>query len=92
MAALYGLDDMQKDQLMQWEIERELESCHPLVPHIFLTQDIAEGNDIVLISDMYLPKEVIESSASESRSTISNASFVCIQWKSEIKHNWKMLF
>ena len=60
MAALYGLDDMQKDQLMQWEIEGELEAGIPLVPQISLLKKyIAEGNDIVLISDMYLPKEVI---------------------------------
>lgn len=60
MAALYGLDDMQKDQLMQWEIEGELEAVIPLVPQISLLKKyIAEGNDIVLISDMYLPKEVI---------------------------------
>lgn len=36
MAALYGLDDMQKDQLMQWEIEGELEAGIPLVPQISL--------------------------------------------------------
>lgn len=53
MAALYGLDDMQKDQLMQWEIEGELEAVIPLVPQISLLKKyIAEGNDIVLISDM----------------------------------------
>lgn len=42
MAALYGLDDMQKDQLMQWEIEGELEAGIPLVPQISLLKNILQ--------------------------------------------------
>lgn len=61
MAELYQLSVQQKEQLMAWEIEGELELSIPIPENIeWLKQLRSEGNQIVLISDMYLPKEVIQ--------------------------------
>ena len=61
MATLFPLTDEQKQQLITWECEEEIRSVIPLTDHIdMLKSYLAEGNDVVLISDMYLPKETIQ--------------------------------
>ena len=61
MATLFPLTDKQKQQLITWECEEEIRSVIPLTDHIdMLKSYLAEGNDVVLISDMYLPKETIQ--------------------------------
>lgn len=60
MATIYPLTEEQKAQLIAWECEEEIRSVVPLTKNIeVLKTRLAEGNDVVLISDMYLPKEVI---------------------------------
>lgn len=60
MATLYPLSEEQKAQLIAWECEAEIRSVLPLTDNIeYLKARLAEGNDVVLISDMYLPKEII---------------------------------
>lgn len=60
MATLHPLTEEQKEQLIRWECEEEIRSVIPLTDNIeYLKARIAEGNDVVLISDMYLPKEII---------------------------------
>lgn len=60
MAVLHSLTDEQKAQLIAWECEEEIRSVIPLKDNIdFLKACLSAGHDVVLISDMYLPKEVI---------------------------------
>ena len=60
MGELYSLTEEQKQQLIKWECEEEIQSVIPLPENIqYLKERIAEGNDVVLISDMYLPREII---------------------------------
>lgn len=57
---IYGISDEQKVLLGQWEMEAELENVIPLTERInYVKQLVAEGEDVVLISDMYLPKDFI---------------------------------
>lgn len=61
MSQLFPLSDEQKNQLIQWECEEEIRSVIPLKENIELLKSYQqEGHDIVLISDMYLPKEIIQ--------------------------------
>ncbi len=61
MATLFPLTDDQKTQLITWECEEEIRSVIPLPENIsYLKERLAEGNDVVLISDMYLPKDTIQ--------------------------------
>ena len=60
MATLFSITEEQKEQLIAWECEAEIRSVIPLKHTIqYLKDRLAEGNDVVLISDMYLPKEII---------------------------------
>lgn len=61
MAELYSLTKEQIQQLINWECEEELNSVIPLTDNItHLKKCLNDGNDVVLISDMYLPKNVIQ--------------------------------
>lgn len=60
MATLFPLSKEQRAQLISWECEAEIRSVIPLTDKIeYLKERLSEGNDVVLISDMYLPKEII---------------------------------
>lgn len=60
MAELYSLTSEQKQQLMSWECEAELDSVVPLSSQIDLLKTyLSQGHDVVLISDMYLPEKTI---------------------------------
>ena len=60
MSELHHLTEEQKAQLIAWECEEEIRSVIPLTENInYLKARLDEGNDVVLISDMYLPKETI---------------------------------
>ena len=60
MAEVYNLTEEQKDKLMQWELELEIDNVIPLENQINLVKELlAKGEKVVLISDMYLPKEFI---------------------------------
>ena len=60
MATLFSITEEQKEQLIAWECEAEIRSVIPLKHTTqYLKDRLAEGNDVVLISDMYLPKEII---------------------------------
>lgn len=60
LAYVYGLSDEQTDLLKKWELEAEIENVIPLKPQIDLVKKyLADGECVVLISDMYLPKEII---------------------------------
>ena len=58
---LYSLSDEQINALKEWELEGELENVIPLEPQINKIKKLIKNNDkVVLISDMYLPKEFIK--------------------------------
>lgn len=60
MQVLYDLSDEQIDQLMAWELEAELKDTIPLKEQIdYVKTLLSRGETVALISDMYLPKEVI---------------------------------
>lgn len=60
IGGVYGLTDVQKDNLRNWEIDIEIENTIPLPKQIELIRKyLAEGDKVILISDMYLPKNVI---------------------------------
>lgn len=57
----YNLNIKDVEQIKQWEIEAELENCEPIEENIKeIHKLLSEKNDVVLISDMYLPKKVIK--------------------------------
>jgi len=61
MADVYGLSERQTDLLKQWELETELENVIPLENQINLVKELLKnGEKVVLISDMYLPKEFVQ--------------------------------
>lgn len=60
LADVYNLTGKQQDLLKKWEIEEEINSVVPIESMIDeIKIRIHKGEDIVLISDMYLPKAVI---------------------------------
>lgn len=62
LAEIYPLPPKNIALLKQWEIEAELENVIPVDDKVaFAEQLIQDGEQVVLISDMYLPKEVIQS-------------------------------
>ena len=59
---LYSLTDEQTEQLKKWELECEYETSIPYPEKIQQVKGLIEqGETVVLISDMYLPKEFIKS-------------------------------
>lgn len=61
MADLYYLTEEQVDNLMKWELEAEYENSIPYPEKINeLKENIQAGNKVILISDMYLPKDFIQ--------------------------------
>lgn len=60
MQTLYELTDEQTALLRRWEIEAELEDVLPLEKPIARVKELlAAGETVILISDMYLPEDVI---------------------------------
>ena len=60
MKDLYALDENQIEKLMSWEMEAEYDNTIPLTEQINLVKALKDqGNEVVLISDMYLPKDFI---------------------------------
>lgn len=60
IANAYALSDEQVKVLMDAEVEAELASVEPIHRNIDdLIRNVQEGNDVFLVSDMYLPEEVI---------------------------------
>ncbi|MBO5387460.1 MAG: CDP-glycerol glycerophosphotransferase family protein [Lachnospiraceae bacterium] len=60
MKTTYDLSEDQISLLKQWELEGELETCIPYEDNIKkLKKLLKQGENVVLISDMYLPKEFI---------------------------------
>lgn len=56
----YNIDSKDIQQIKQWEIEAELENCEPIEENIKKVHKLLEDKqDVVLISDMYLPKNII---------------------------------
>ena len=57
---LYNLTDEQARMLGYWEVQAELEDVYPLEKPIARVKDLlAAGETVILISDMYLPGDVI---------------------------------
>lgn len=60
MKETYDLTQSQVEALMQWELEGEYENCIPVENNIkILKKHLEDGDTVVLISDMYLPKEFV---------------------------------
>ena len=61
IATTYSLTPEQASLLKEWELRAELENVIPLPEQIDQVKRLLENGDtVVLISDMYLPKDVIE--------------------------------
>ncbi|MED4993392.1 CDP-glycerol glycerophosphotransferase family protein [Bacillus safensis] len=57
---LYHLTDQQVEFLKAEEFKAEIENIEPMKDRVeYVAELVNQGNDVVLISDMYLPKEVI---------------------------------
>lgn len=60
MQEVYQLTDMQIDRMKELEQQTEIDQVIPYSEHIELVKQLLDsGNKVVLISDMYLPKETI---------------------------------
>lgn len=61
LADVYHLKEQQINLLRQWEIDTEIENIIPIQKNLdFAKQLITDGEKVILISDMYLPKEIIQ--------------------------------
>lgn len=61
MQELYDLNDEQIELLKQWELEAELENVIPVTENVQHCLNLYHsGETVVLISDMYLPKDFIQ--------------------------------
>lgn len=57
---LYGLTNEQIEHLKKWELEAEYENTIPIQERIDLVKrHIENGDKVILVSDMYLPKDFI---------------------------------
>ncbi len=60
MRQVYGLNETQCTRLKEWELEAELDNVLPIEERIVeIKNHLVKGEDVVFISDMYLPKEQI---------------------------------
>ena len=58
--SVYNLNDSQITKLMDWEVQAEYENVIPIDEMVKKAEQLVKENEtVVLISDMYLPKEVI---------------------------------
>lgn len=58
---LYDLTDEERNYLIEKEVEAELENVIPLEENINKLKEIYQkGNKVILISDMYLPEQIIK--------------------------------
>ncbi|MCV4770459.1 hypothetical protein OFC10_30920, partial [Escherichia coli] len=58
--AVYDLNDSQIKKLIEWEIQAEYENIIPVRNMVEKAEQLVHENEtVVLISDMYLPKEII---------------------------------
>ena len=72
MRELYALDDEQVELLKQWELEAELENVIPVSENVQKCLDLYHnGEAVVLISDMYLPKEFIQKMLAKANPELS---------------------
>lgn len=68
----YSLTEEQVKLLMEAEIKAELASVEPIRRNIDdLLRNVAEGNDVFLVSDMYLPEDVIRAMLAKADPRIS---------------------
>ena len=59
---VYPLDDNQLELIKKWELELEYDNSIPLMPQIEKVKELVEaGEEVVLISDMYLPEDFVKS-------------------------------
>lgn len=73
MADVYGLDEEQTYLLKEWELETELDNVIPLREQIDLVKELlGRGERVVLISDMYLPKDFIQKMLAKADPILSN--------------------
>lgn len=60
MKNLYELSDQQIELLKEWELEAEYENCYSFPDQLDILKGLVQdGETVILISDMYLPKEFI---------------------------------
>ncbi len=57
---VYGVTDIQRKALQTWELECEYETSIPLPKIQDVKRLLLAGENVVLISDMYLPKEFVQ--------------------------------
>ncbi|MDO5520774.1 MAG: CDP-glycerol glycerophosphotransferase family protein [bacterium] len=61
LKTLYGLTDKQVEFLKEKELEAELDNVIPMYERIAMIEDLLQNGDtVVLVSDMYLSKEIIK--------------------------------
>lgn len=60
MQEVYEISDIQMQKLKEWELEAELDNVLPIQERVTeIKMHLVNGEDVVFISDMYLPKEYI---------------------------------
>ena len=61
MKDLYELSDVQVEALKEWELEAEYDNCYPFPQQLNILKELVDnGETVILISDMYLPKGFIQ--------------------------------
>ncbi|MBQ7608110.1 MAG: CDP-glycerol glycerophosphotransferase family protein [Desulfovibrionaceae bacterium] len=72
LADVYGLTSESTQCLKQWETEAELANVIPVPANVSFCEELVKAHEkVVLISDMYLPKDVIQSMLSRVSTTIA---------------------
>ena len=93
MAERYQLTQEQKDFLIQTEIREEINDCIPDPERIHLVKELlANGNKVVLVSDMYLPIEVIRTMLSKADPVLGELPLYLSSDCGYQKTTWKLFY
>lgn len=93
LAYVYALSQKQADQLVEWECRTELENVVPIPEQIALLKDLtAKGETVVLVSDMYLPKEIISAMLAKVDPVLANLPLFLSSEYGVLKTSQKLYF
>ena len=83
MSCLYGFTKEQEEYVKNLEMQAEFDDCIPISKEIaYIEKLIDDGETVVLISDMYLPKELIVKMLKKVSEKISNLPlFISSEYK-----------
>lgn len=91
LAENFNLTDAQQDFLYKAEVDAEIEAVEPIVSRINEVFELIDnGNEVLLITDMYLPRNVIESMLKKADPRLLNLTMYLSNEVGHMKANAKL--